>query len=53
MSKYVQRCHVCQTAKWGSNNSGIYTPLPIPNLTWEDLSMNLRIGLQVTQGRVD
>lgn len=39
MIKDVSRCASCQRAK-STFHKGLYTPLPVPNMPWESVSMD-------------
>jgi hypothetical protein len=47
--RFVARCTTCQRAKSRLNPHGLYTPLPAPSVTWEDISMNFVLGLPRTK----
>ncbi|WVZ76158.1 LOW QUALITY PROTEIN: hypothetical protein U9M48_024156 [Paspalum notatum var. saurae] len=42
VERYVFRCITCHKAKSRLNPHGLYTPLPIPSVPWEDISMDFR-----------
>lgn len=36
----VYHCLICRLAKGRKKNTSLYTPLPVPHIPWEDLSMD-------------
>jgi hypothetical protein len=44
VQRYVTRCKVCQLAKGHSQNTGLYTPLPVPSRPWDSVSIGLCLG---------
>jgi hypothetical protein len=45
VERYVSRCTTCNKAKFQLNPHGLYLPLPVPNVLWEDISMDFVLGL--------
>jgi hypothetical protein len=43
------RCVTCHKAKSHLNPHGLYTPLPIPSIPWEDISVDSVLGLPRTK----
>ena len=46
---FVARCTTCQKAKSRLNPHGLYMPLPVPSVPWEDISMDFILGLPRTK----
>jgi hypothetical protein len=52
IAKYVSECDICQRVKASHlRTAGILQPLPIPSWKWEDISMDLIVGLPNTSLR--
>ncbi|GJX62956.1 RNA-directed DNA polymerase [Tanacetum coccineum] len=51
--KVLNRCRVCHVAKTHNTNQGLYTPLPTPAASWEDVSLDFVLGLPLTQRKKD
>lgn len=49
VTKIVDRCHTCHVAKTHRSNAGLYTPLPVSDGPWEDVSLDFVVGLLRTQ----
>lgn len=45
VGKIVAQCRICQSAKQRKQITGPYTPLPIPEKPWQDVSMDFVLGL--------
>ncbi|GJS77941.1 RNA-directed DNA polymerase [Tanacetum coccineum] len=53
VKKLVDRCVTCHKAKSNRTNASLYTPLPVPNSPWEDVSMDFVLGLPRSQRNKD
>jgi translation initiation factor IF-1 len=49
VGRYVSRCTTCNKAMSRLNPHGLYMPLPVPSVPWEDISMCFVLGLPRTK----
>ncbi|XP_062217663.1 uncharacterized protein LOC133917845 [Phragmites australis] len=49
VQRHVERCITCLKAKSRLNPHGLYIPLPIPKVPWDDISMDFILGLPRSQ----
>ena len=45
VQKFVKSCGVCQVAKGVSQNTGLYTPITVPEKPWSNIIMHFVLGL--------
>jgi len=49
----VGQCPTCQLTKQQKQNTGLYSPLPVSNCPWQDVSMDFVLGLSKTVRKHD
>jgi hypothetical protein len=49
VERYVLQCTTYNKAKSRLNPHGLYMPLPVPCVSWEDISMDFVLGLPRTK----
>jgi hypothetical protein len=49
VERYVSRCTTCNKVKSRLNPHDLCMPLPVPNVPWEDISMDFVLGLPRTK----
>jgi hypothetical protein len=49
VERYVSRSMTCNKAKSRLNPHGLYMPLSVPSVPWEDISMDFVLGLPRTK----
>ena len=51
VDQYVRNCHSCQCSRTSRHATfGVVRPLPVPENTWEDISMDFVVGLPECEG---
>ena len=53
VAKVVGHCRTCQLAKQQKHIAGPYTTFPVPNCSWQDMSLDFILGLSKTQKKYD
>ncbi|GKE55941.1 RNA-directed DNA polymerase, partial [Tanacetum coccineum] len=53
VNRLLERCRTCHIAKTYSSNAGLYTPLFVPVVPWEDVCLDFVLGLPRTQRAKD
>ena len=51
VDQYVRNCHSCQRSRTSSHATfGVLRPLSVPEIPWEDISMDFVVGLPQCEG---
>jgi hypothetical protein len=49
VERYMSRCTTCNKAKSRLNPHGLYMPLPVPSVPWENIYIDFVLGLPRTK----